>query len=836
MDMAAVRRGVVDRSDRQGPKLIAVIIGEALLPTRLHGGRATVVGPLSPLSPSPRIPAALLPVCNTPVIDYVLENLVLNGVDEATILLNSSSAAKTIAHLSECRTARGKPWMLSDSINVTVVECARRISTLADAADEMRERNVVPQNGSFLLVPIDTVASFTNLRACYQTHLERVRKVSKYAATLLCVSSRSALAAALRNSLMNHLAEAEEVSSQSPVSPIGGSGRHGVLSIRQTSEMLRLRNYTAPVLPRERHTMFVLNKATQVVTYMARFENGEEAPEPPAVAFSSSAPQSVRMDLLPTGYMFCCCEALSLIEFHIRDLYSFLSTSLLGQTEIYGNVFGLIELPSSSAVLEPINSAEAYIQCNLDVCARRLFPMTRESCFAEELAKYAVSSTCETVYLHTTARCASSSLMGPNVVVGEEVSVPASVELAGTVLGARVELGDEASLRSCVVMEGARIGRRCVLHGCLIGPHAVIGDGAELSYVVVGERCVLDGVTISGAPLVLQHQAIECDVDDISGTDEDGVSRGDEGEEGSSSSSLSSSSEGAVGHKTDKLLTGANGRGHALEDRYSSNILPTSALFTEDPVARPSQSDDEGESSEEDDEQVLFRRSIQRHVQAALLQPSRIESSSYDMSTICLSSGFGYPELCEIVTELLMEHLLSTHRDESPANIVEAARDMFHTWCRPFYSNFLSKNQQPNMDAMVATLEGLCGAIGGENCPLRCYGPQLVEILYYGCEDDLYNERGYCIVSGESLIAFDAEMEHRREVLQRYTAFKGGRVKNRGAARLSSSNSDTSSSSSSSTSSGDDEESRDLHEEGKVLVAVSCHDFIMGVKDFLEAE
>ncbi|KAG5500561.1 hypothetical protein JKF63_03655 [Porcisia hertigi] len=833
MDTTAVRRGVVDRGDRQGAKLIAVIIGEVLLPAHQHRGHATVVGPLSPLSPSPRLPAALLPVCNTPVIDYLLENLVANGVDEATILLNSSSTPRTVAHLSECRTERGKPWMLSDSIHVTVVECARRISTLADAVDEIRERNVVPQHGSFLLVPIDTVSSFTNLRAHYHTHLERVRKVGKYAATLLCVSSRPALAAALRNSLVNHLAEAEEVGIQSPT---GGGGCHGVLSIQQTSDMLRLRSYSAPVLPRERHTMFVLNKATQVVTYMARFESGEEAPEPPAVVFNSSAPQSVRMDLMPTGYVFCCCEALSLIEFHIRDLYSFLSTSLLGQVEIYGNVFGLIELPSSSAVVEPINSPEAYIQCNLDVCARRLFPMTRESCFAEELAKYAVSSTCETVYLHTTAKCASSSLTGPNVVVGEEVTVPSSVELAGTILGSRVELGDEASLRSCVVMEGARIGRRCVLQGCLIGPHAVIGDGVELSHVIVGEHCILDGVTAGGVPLVVQHEAIECDVESIVNSDGHAISRGDEGEGGPSTSAPSSSSGSrgrAVDHRTDTLLTGVNGRGHALGGRYVSNLLPTVALFTEDPVARQTQSDDDDNSSEEDDEQGLFRRSIQRHVQVALLQPSRIESSSYDMSTLCLSSGFGYPELCEIVTELLVEHLLSTHRDKSPADMVEAAREMFCTWCRPFYNNFLSKNQQPNVDAMVATLEGLCGAIGGENCPLRCYGPQLVEILYYGCEDDLYNERGYCIVSGESLIAFDAEMEHRRQVLQRYTGFNGGQKRKSGAARVSSSDSDTTSTSSSS--SGDDE-SRDLHEEGKVLVAVSCHGFIMGVKDFLDAE
>jgi NDP-sugar pyrophosphorylase family protein len=839
MDLTASRRGIANRNERPGTELHAVIIGEPLLPVHMRGGHPVVIGPLSPLSPSPRLPAALLPICNTPVIDYVLENLVVNGVEKATILLNASSVEQTIAHLSTCRTARGKPWTQSDSIRVNVVECARRITSLADAVQEIRERNVVEQQGSFLFVPIDTVSSFTNLRACFQTHLERVRKVSKYAATLLCVSSRAALIAAQHNSLVNHLGEAEEAAAQQIMSLT--NARQGLLSIQQTSDMLRLRSYAAPCVPKEHHTMFVVNKATQVVTYMARFENGEDAPEPPTVVFSGSAKQSVRMDLMPTGFLFCCCEALSLIEFHIRDLYGFLNTSLLGQTEIFGNVFGFIELPSTTAVIESMNSVEAYIQANLDVCARRLYPMTRESCFAEALAKYAVSSLCETVYLHTTAKCVSSNV-GPNVVVGELVNVPATVELAGTVLGAGVELGEEASVRSCVIMEGASIGAGCKLEGCLIGPHAVICAGAELSHVVVGERCVIDGVTPGGAPMVLSQAAIECDV---SATTKTGATY--EAESGSSedspSSSASSSDEDSTSVRgTDVLLTGPNGRGHALEERYSNSIIPTTALFTEDPVARADQHDEEDDSSEEDDERGVFRRSIQRHVETGLLHPGRIEASSYDMSTVCLTSGFGYPELCEIVTELLMEHLLAERKDEggavvvtSPSDLLDAAHELFQMWCRPFYNNFLSRNNQQNVEAMVSTLEGLCGSIGSESCPLHAYGPQLVEMLYYGCDDELYDERGYCIVSENGLFAFDEAMEHRREVLQRYTTFKGKRH-NSSSSSSSSSSSNSSDSEDDDDSDSDDDESRDLHEEGKVLVAISCHDFIEGVRAFIKEQ
>ncbi|KPI85109.1 putative guanine-nucleotide-exchange-factor putative translation initiation factor EIF-2B subunit [Leptomonas seymouri] len=831
MDISATRRGIVDRGERQSARLHAVIISEPLLPVHMHGGHPVVFGPLSPLSPSPRLPAALVPVCNTPIIDYVLENLVVNGVEEATILVNASSAEKTVAHLSTCRTARGKPWTQSDSIRVNVVECARRIASLADAAQEMRERNVVEQQGSFLFVPIDCISSFTNLRACFQTHLERVRKVGKYAATLLCVSSRAPLIAAQHNSLVNHLAEVDETAAAQITSPT--SVRHGLLSIQQTSDMLRSRSYAAPFVPKEHHTTFVVNKATQVVTYMARLESGEDAPEPPVVLFNGSAQQSVRMDLTPTGFLFCCCEALSLIEFHIRDLYSFLSTSLLGQTEVFGNVFGLIELPSTAAVVDPISSLEAYIQANQDVCARCLFPMTRESCFAEAVAKYAVSSLCETVYLHTTVKCASSNV-GPNVVVGERVSVPATVELAGTVLGAGVDLGEGATIRNSVIMDGASIGPGCSLDGCLVGPHAIIRGGAELSHVVVGERCIIDGVTCGGAPMVLSQVAIECDVAEAIKEDGGRESLSLNGGASSAASSSSSSDEADSGVRgTDVLLTGQNGRGRALEERYSSNIIPTVALFTEDPVARADQQDEEDDFSEEDDERGLFRRSIQRHVETGLLHPGRIEASSYDMSTVCLTSGFGYPELCEIVTELLMEHLLAERKDDSgavivssPSDLMDSAHELFEIWCRPFYNNFLSRNNQQNVEAMVATLEGLCGSIGSETCPLHAYGPQLVEMLYYGCDDELYDERGYCIVSEEGLFAFEEEMEHRREVLQRYTTFKGEKH---------------SSSSSSSTSSDDDDsdnddESRDLHEEGKVLVAASCRDFIEGVRAFIKEQ
>lgn len=805
------------RSNREvgtGQKLRAVILGEPMLPQapEPHGY------PLSPVSPSDQLPFAMLPICNTPLIDYILENLVENDVNEVTIMLNRQSYATVKKHLSEQRTARGKPWLQSDAIQVSVVEGSRDMSKLADAVKEMRERNLVPQSGSFLFVPIDCIAFFHNLRECYQKHLERVKTIGKYAATLLCTSAKGQLDATLHNVLLRQVMdrfESQRADTGSPLSNRGGSHTDNMPIL---ADYHRVSPVHVPATAKGDHTMFVLEKATEVVEYMSRLEPLDEdtAPEPPVLTFKGQ--RSVRMDLVPTGFLFCACEALALIEFHVRDFYTFLNASILGQAEIFQNVFGVLEVSQSTAIVLPVSSLETYIQANLDVCSRRLYPLTRESSFAEAQARYAVSSFCETVYLHTSAK--AYGRIGPNVVVGERVVVPASVKLQGTVCGSNVTLGEGSTLVGCVLLDGARVGANCTIRGSVIGAKATVSDGADLQGCIVGPECTI-GTMPSGEGVSLQHVSVVCQ--SMTGDRE-----ASSGRRRSSGSLCSNTGDGAV---TDHWLVGSNGVGETIANRYTSSLMPTAALYTEDPTAKVDDVDEEEdggrEADDHGDEFAAFRQAIASLVEAGLQYPSKIESSAFDMKTVCINRGFGYPELCEVVTELLMEHILLKYGSSGAPAALAGAQTIFGLWCLPFYDQFLSKNGEMNTDAMMSTLEGLCAAIRQPSNILHCHAPRLLEILYNDCDDDLYDERGYDIVSGEGLIAFDAEMARRRQSLRQYTGYRGQYC---GAANSS----DGSDSADSSDADNNSEASRDTREEGTVTTAAACHAFITGVKQFLE--
>ncbi|CCW68606.1 unnamed protein product [Phytomonas sp. Hart1] len=833
-------------------KIRVVIIGEPLVANPLN----PLGYPLSPISPSQFLPYALLPICNTPLIDYILENFVENGVSEVTILLNPNSVSKVQAHLSGARTFRGKPWTSSDVMKVNVLECMRDMHKLSDAINEIRQRNVVPQSGSFLIAPIDCISIFhNNLQDYFQKHLERARTIGKYAATLLCTSAKQNLNSTLYKVLVQGLEKQEIQSKEENASPTSMRGSVDI-EIDHIMGCGRLRCRRMPSHPKGHHTMFVLDNNTGVVQYMSRLEaNSEDAPEPPLITFSRKTQLSVRMDLIPTGLLFCCCEALALIDFHIRDIHNFLSTSLLGQAEIFGNVFGVLEVPTRHAIIEPVNSLNTYIEANLDVCARRLFPLTRDTLFAEVQAKYAVSSSSETVYMHNSAK-ALGAINGPNVVVGEDVVVPASVQLIGTVIGDHVIFGEGSSLTACVVFDGAQIGKCCNLKGSVIGYNAVIGDGIELVGCIIGHYCVLDesadgnetSVTNANtipnganASLSLQNQVVmstklassstqrqerrnvatptlrtSCEILNTGSTKDNGDNK--------------QRFDGKANHS----LKGSDGIGLTIVDRYKDLIVDTSILFTEDAVPKVSSDVEELSIDVEDDEFELFRGSVRKNVNVALYKPSHIEAAAYDMSTICLSEGHSYPELCEIVTELLMEHVLHIHSDRGVTATLEGVRSLFAQWCRPFYNTFLSKNGQMNMDAMVATLEGLSEAIRDLNCVLHDYAPQLIEILYNGCDDELYYQRGYCIVSGQGLIAFDSAMVRRRQNLQRYAGFESKMTTSSTVNKQSHLLLVSDDSSDNSSDDFSDDFSRDSREEGKVLIAATCHNFILGVKNFLQ--
>ncbi|CAD2218780.1 Bacterial transferase hexapeptide (six repeats), putative [Angomonas deanei] len=594
--------------------------------------------------------------------------------------------------------------------------------------------------------------------------MRRTRTIPKYAATLLCTAERATLLHTLNNVLVSALAEGDDRGSVDDFSSAfyqSGSPNH--LGDSVPLPLQPFREKTVPRLPKDHHTMFVIDKKSGVVQHMSRFDNSDDAPEPPTITFSKKRQLSVRMDLVSTGFLFCSCEALQVIEFHVNNIYTFLTDSLLAKVEIMQNVFGVVELPVGSVIVEPITSAETYIAANISVCSRRLYPLTRESCFAEEEACYAVSSTSESVYLHSTVE-ALHKLTGPNVVIGPNTTVAASSSLSGVVCGANVSIGENCTIVSSVIMDGAVIGDDCVVRGSVVGPGVVIRSGVEVVHSVLGEECKVSAVGDGKHFLHNQHMFVKGTKDG----EHSGSSSSNSSMRHSHSSDDTEEEEGDDSknpRKDGTLMVGVECNGTSTRCKWENDFYPTCDLFTNDPIPQ----DDDDEESEEEEE--TYQQAIKRIVDTCFNKPDLLKEENYaamhqQMSSVNVDMHKGRHDLSEAITTLLLQRALDEER--SPSQTLELVKQYFTQWFLVYNYVHLDGSSNPNIDAMKAMLESVCFAIGDPTCVLHKFASSLFDHLLKGCNAAAYKERGFCIVSEEALVDFLADTLHKNEVRAAY--------------------------------------------------------------------
>lgn len=795
MDISATRRGADAGRRRHGPRFPVIIVGEVFT------NASAPVHPLFPVAPSGKLPFALLPICNTPIIDYILENLAENGVDEVFILFNSESVPLVHSHLKNNRTVRGRPWLECKDMKVRVVESVRTMTRLCDVTAEIVEQNLVEQNSSFLFVPIDSVAVFTNLRGLFHMHLERSRNIKSYAATLVCTSVKAALEETLHNVLVNNADNTGTSATQQQREPSPGGG-FGLYALER-------RPLPAPALPPSPLTMFAIQQSTGVVRSMTRLEPAGETSEPVRMEFSSRDRISVRSDLVPTGFLFCSGGALSLFSFPMADQHAFL-VDLLAKHELWGNVFGVAEAVAPMSVVQPINSLRTYIQANIDVCNRRFFPLTREYRFVEDRELYAASPHLPSVYLHQLGAKVLANTCGPCVVVGEHVVVPPNAVVRGAVLGKGVSIGDGAIVVGCVLLDGAVVGRNCVLRNSLIGHNTRVSDRAEVLNCIVGDDCIIGSADETHKVVAITSSSSDSKNEDSASVNTDGRCRSNTN--GVYTAHLAGD-QGIVLHDvvvavcsavdTDERVVGRGGLGRVLQGQHINSIVPTSELFLRDPIPRNADDSGVGDSETDDDDddgEGTFGEVVRTLLDQAIGQPSRMEHCVFQMKNSRLTFGRKNRDLCYIVTEQLLKHAMGQNTGDTNV-LMQSVRDLFGQWCRALYTDVVTGD-----DEMQAVLEAVCCSVADPACPLHKCGPMLLECIYNDCDEDLYEERGYCIVSGESLVEFGTRMARLAEQ------------------RCNESDEE------------DEEEELDSRKEGMLRVALTCQKFIADVRFFLEEE
>lgn len=800
---------------------------------------------LMPVAPHSALPFALLPISNTPLIDYVLENLMDNGVDSIVVLLRENDE-KVTEHLKNKTSVAVQSWIRQARLRMEPVLPVSDPITFSVVCDNIKLGNVL-QSGFFLIVPINTLSSFTGLRMLFHKHLTRTKTIPQYVATVLCTSHSDTLKGVHYNVLeetcrkdelkphrgsahdegvflsetrMEYMGEGyreeeddddeDEDEEEEGGATAGSHSRHRSLGRGVLSEY-RKRRMRVPCCPTDFHTMIVYDEDTAVIEFIGRCEarhrhsflqddddgdseeedsdeeddDDEDVHSPvwktkvPLITFGSGT-KCVRMDLFLTNFIFFSTESLSLVQAGEDDVHAFLN-DLLANAEIQTNSFGFVEIPRSSGMLENITTMDSYIRANIDVCGRRFYPMTRESCFAENKLSYEVAPWSETVYLHTTSKAppgafhhrsirfaapsrlygehvqndgrsgphtngdvrmeASSSMklterfIGPYVVLGPNVSIPAStLHCAGVACESNVMIGEDCSLVGCVIMAGARIGARCQLRYVIVGKEAVIENDITLVNCLVEHYAVVSRSNCDQRQLQAPKENLSKDVDkeDLRLCLENLVVVIPEG-------------------KGKEKRSTEHPKGIQFQPLPLNLVLPTETLFLDDPVAA-AESDEDVEEKPGAAEKY-FCAIIRRGVRAAYEQPLSIIARRVEFSTACVSYKYTYAELCRFVMQFLIQNLEKRTEDFTKEEILEEATKVFTLWIHEFY-DFLFPGNSMDHQTMIFVLEGLCEAIRDENSHLFPLIDDLLDLLHARCIPSLYDSRGHCLVGSQALRDF----------------------------------------------------------------------------------
>lgn len=713
--MLANRKSV--SSSGSGAKLIGLVIAD-IFPAR--------GGPMDPLV-TDSSPMGLLKVCQTPLIDYVLEQLLLNGVDVVYVLLNKSSAVEMMKHFRNVKSARGKSWMDCREMKVVPVESTRLLASLHDCVSEVIYRNLIPEEKSFIWAPLDCLHNVTNLKELFAAHERNVEAIPKYAATMVMSHDERPLRAALEAVVAN------QVELQKDLQKV--RAEHGKSAARQQSATEHGDIHAPPFASILRpssdvhRTLIAYATKSGIVKQMHRCERAAASEELPSVTveFSRSERLSVRSDLMFHNLVFVGPGGLSLFEFHQHDQHEWLSEMLV-QHEIKGNSFGVV-LCAPNTVCLSIRTIGGYLHANWAVMNRLLHPLTRESNFADHEEHFAVSHTCSTQLLNHKKSQSVDGKAAP--IIPQQQYNPTMVH--HVLIDINSTIDKSSTVVRSVIGKGVTIGANCSIMD------SVVLDGAKVVGASVCDSVICEEASVEGSVEVSQHSVVGRDVLVSSS--------------GPAISLVGTHLEKCANSESDPLLVGDLGAGRECVTRPTT-VAPLDQLFTNDMLAREADEDHAGLEPEEQ-----FSDAISDIVDIAIRSPSRIENIEFELKNLRLSYGKTNGDLAQTVVQLLLRHAIKKGRDAKDPTIeaYNVAHTLLSQWCRPFFSKFVSTAQD-----MQQVLVGVCLTIADPACPLHVKAPKLLECLYNDSCPDLYDEREFCIVSGKALLAFDdgvAELE-----------------------------------------------------------------------------
>ncbi|GFR46848.1 hypothetical protein Agub_g8488 [Astrephomene gubernaculifera] len=382
-------------------------------------------------------PKALLPLVNVPMIEYALEWLAMNSVEEVFVFC-CAHADLIKRYLAESK------WAHSRDMKVTPIVSTNCLSA-GEALRLIDQRDLI--KGDFVLCSADTVS---NMRLGPMLEAHRARR------------------AADKNAIMTL----------------------AMKPVQHPSQRLRLGDSDLVV---------VLDASNQRLLKYTEVDPGRHPPlaKVDCALFGERDEVQVRLDLMDTAIAICAPEVLLLFSdnFDYQNIKRDFVSGVLSEEEL-GNKLYVYELRHEYAAR--VHNLRSYDAVSRDVLQRWAFPFVPDTNVLSLGGNPTWGQTSYRFsrghrYIESTVSLARSTIPGEDVCIGAGSSLGEGSRVVQSVVGRNVRIGRNVDILGSYVQDGVIIQDGVVLRSALICEGAVlrtgccVGPGAIVSY-----NCVVD--------------------------------------------------------------------------------------------------------------------------------------------------------------------------------------------------------------------------------------------------------------------------------------------------------------------------------------------------------
>uniref|UniRef100_A0A383VLX2 Translation initiation factor eIF2B subunit epsilon n=1 Tax=Tetradesmus obliquus TaxID=3088 RepID=A0A383VLX2_TETOB len=414
-------------------------------------------------------PKVLLPLVNVPLLEYTLEWLALNKVEEILVFC-CAHADQIKAHLADSK------WLKQRSPRVSTVVSTNCLS-LGEAMRSLDQKDII--KGTFILVSGDTVSNM-DLGPALAAHKERADRDKDAIMTMVMKPTHephqrlrlgdTSLLVALDSSSQRLLKYQELDSPAAAAAAAGGqrdssSAHHGAHHHHHHHHGRR-------------------GRSSQVWKLDASLWSERDCVQ-------------VRTDLIDTNISICSPEVLLMFSdnFDYQSLKRDFVAGTLSEEELGKKIHCHILQGEYAARVHNLRSYDAVSR---DLLARWAFPFVPDTNVFYKAGPWGPSSYRYArghKYLEAVTGCSRSAQLGRLLAVGAGAAIGDGCIVSQSVLGRGVSIGKNCRITGCYLQDGVVIGdnvtasHALLCEGVVVGSGATISPGVVLSYgVVVGPR------------------------------------------------------------------------------------------------------------------------------------------------------------------------------------------------------------------------------------------------------------------------------------------------------------------------------------------------------------